>query len=218
MYRHRGLGNKVNCRNKGWCGKSKRVHGRRALGDCRAMLRSWGSPWWCVSLVMDWRVRVMCSHHGWVLSSDSGRQMQGDKTESRGYQSGVYRSSPGYSKKAESSTEEVTIWREVSAVTNQVSRRGRRGDSRVGGGIMVSQICPYLSPWKLWIYMFHGKRDFAEVIKIMDFRTKRLVWIIKVAPVWTHESLKAENLLWLTWGRCRRSKRDVKCEKELAPK
>lgn len=64
MYRHGGVGNKLNRRNKGWCGKSKRVHGRRALGDWRAMLRRWGSPWWCVSLVMDWRVRVMCSHHG----------------------------------------------------------------------------------------------------------------------------------------------------------
>lgn len=39
----------------------------------------------------------------------------------------------------------------------------------------------------------HGKGDFADVTKVKDLKIERLSWNIQVCPVYSHETLKAEN-------------------------
>lgn len=51
--------------------------------------------------------------------------------------------------------------------------------------------------------MFYGRRDFVDVIKIMDLEVGKLSGIFLVIPNWSHEFTKAENL-WLERNECRR--------------
>lgn len=43
------------------------------------------------------------------------------------------------------------------------------------------------NPWNLWIFTFHGKRVFANVIK--NFEVRRLSWIILGSPKYNHMCL-----------------------------
>lgn len=42
-----------------------------------------------------------------------------------------------------------------------------------------------------------GKRDFASLIKVMDFKRRRLFWITWVGSIHLHGPLKVENFLQL---------------------
>lgn len=45
--------------------------------------------------------------------------------------------------------------------------------------------------------MLHDQRGFADVIRATGLKIRRISWIIWAGPILSHESLKAENLLWL---------------------
>ena len=42
-------------------------------------------------------------------------------------------------------------------------------------------------------FFLHGNSDFAGIVNVKDLEKVRVVWIIQVEPIYSHESLKAEN-------------------------
>ena len=64
-----------------------------------------------------------------------------------------------------------------------------------------------LTPRTCEYVTLHGKRDFADMIKVMEFEVGRLSWIIQMGPIKSQESLKVERLAQL-W-----SQRDVRMER-----
>ena len=48
-------------------------------------------------------------------------------------------------------------------------------------------------------FIWHGRRDFEDMIKVMEFDMERESWLIKVGPTKLQESLKVKNLFqpWL---------------------
>ena len=51
---------------------------------------------------------------------------------------------------------------------------------------------------RTWQYVIlHDKRDFADIIKVADFKIGRLFWIAWMGPIQSYEFLKAENFLQL---------------------
>ena len=48
----------------------------------------------------------------------------------------------------------------------------------------------------------HGKGDFADVIKVANFKTGALVWIFQVNQNYSYKFLKAENFLSLVSEKC----------------
>lgn len=63
------------------------------------------------------------------------------------------------------------------------------------------QRCPRLNPRNLPRF-FHGKTDFAEVIKVTDLEMGGLSRIIPAGSIQSHEFSKSESLLWLRSGSC----------------
>lgn len=60
--------------------------------------------------------------------------------------------------------------------------------------IFVPGACQYVT--------FHGKIDFADVIKVSDPEMGRLSWLILAGSTSSHEFPKSENLSWLRSGNC----------------
>lgn len=55
------------------------------------------------------------------------------------------------------------------------------------------QGCPHLIH-EAWGYItWHGKRDFADAMKVKDFEMESLAWIIWVGPILPTESLKIKK-------------------------
>ena len=67
---------------------------------------------------------------------------------------------------------------------------------------MVPKDVQVLIPGICQCVTFHGKTDFAEVIKVIDLEMGGLSWIIPAGSIQSHEFLKSENLLWLRSGSC----------------
>ena len=85
-------------------------------------------------------------------------------------------------------------------------------------GRMFSRVVCALTPGNCEQVTLHGKGDFVDVIKVKDLKIDRLSWNIKVCPILPHETLKAENILWLESERYdrRRGRSHLKYEKDLA--
>lgn len=63
--------------------------------------------------------------------------------------------------------------------------------------IQIPRNCEYVK--------LHSNRDFANEIKIIDLKMRRLFWIIQVDPTESSGHLKAENFLSLQLDKCRQA-------------
>lgn len=70
---------------------------------------------------------------------------------------------------------------------------------------MVSQRCSSHDP-RTRVNYLPWQMDFAGVIKSKHLEMMRLTWIIQIGPIYSHESLKAEDLSHL------RIEREIKIE------
>lgn len=52
---------------------------------------------------------------------------------------------------------------------------------------------PQRCPWTCEYVSLHGRKDFADVIKVKELEMGRLSWIILVSSIRSHESLKIEK-------------------------
>lgn len=57
----------------------------------------------------------------------------------------------------------------------------------INGHVLIPRIYEYA--------IFHGKRDFVDMIKVMDLEMGSLFWIIQVGPIWTFLSC-GEKRMW----------------------
>lgn len=86
----------------------------------------------------------------------------------------------------------------------------------VVGKIMAPRDVHTLIPRNCEFFTPCGKRGFADAIKGIDPKIRRLSWIIQISPVWSHESFNSENLSWF-WSEWKmwRQKRGQRDERLL---